>query len=120
VIPTVAPTINHISAALKNLALAALNNTTVLQQLTAANLLLAALVTSLMAANKKLAEALARNKGVALLAVAPTMEGGAQGTSLSKGIIAGPMVIKSAKTTQVRPAGTRLWGTRTMRQAPTQ
>ncbi len=63
--PTAAPTIDRISKALKNLALAALNDTTILQQLTAANLALAALVTSLTAANKKLADALARNKGIA-------------------------------------------------------
>jgi hypothetical protein len=72
VIPTAAPTINPISTALKNLALAASNDITVLQQLRAANLLLTALVTSLMAANKKLADALAKNKGIALLTVAPT------------------------------------------------
>ncbi len=71
-IPTAAPTIDRIGAALKNLALVASNDTTVLQQLTAANLLLMALVTSLMMANKKLADALARNKGVMLPAAAPT------------------------------------------------
>ncbi len=59
VIPTAAPTINRIGAALKNLPLAALNDTTVLQQLTAANLALRASVTSLTAANKKLVDALA-------------------------------------------------------------
>ena len=72
-IPTATPTINHISAALKNLALLALNDTTELQQLTAANLLLTALVTLLTAANKKLADALAQNKGGVLPVVAPTM-----------------------------------------------
>jgi hypothetical protein len=70
------PTINHIGAALENLVLAALNDTTVLQQLTAANLLLTALVTLLMAANKKLADALAWNKGGALPAAAPTTRRG--------------------------------------------
>ncbi len=53
------PTINCIVAALKNLALAVSNDTTLLQQLTAVNLLLAALVTLLMDANKKLADTLA-------------------------------------------------------------
>jgi hypothetical protein len=43
--PTAAPTIDCIGAALKNLALAALNDTPVLQQLTAANLALTASVT---------------------------------------------------------------------------
>jgi hypothetical protein len=73
VIPTAAPTINRIGAALKNLALEALNDTTVLQQLTSANLALTASVTLLTAANKKLADALARNKGSAVPALAPTM-----------------------------------------------
>jgi hypothetical protein len=53
---------DHIGEALKNLALAASNNTTILQQLTVANLALTALVTSLTAANKKLADALACTK----------------------------------------------------------
>jgi hypothetical protein len=73
VIPLAAPTIDRIGAALNNLALAASNHTTVFQHLTAANLLLTALVTLLTTANKKLADALARNKGIALLAVAPIM-----------------------------------------------
>jgi hypothetical protein len=54
-----APTMDRISAALKNLVLAASNDTTVLQQLTAANLALTASVTLLMAANKRLADTLA-------------------------------------------------------------
>ncbi len=60
VIPTAAPTVDRIGRALENLALAALNDTTVLQQLTAANLAFTASVTSLNAANKKLAGAFAR------------------------------------------------------------
>jgi hypothetical protein len=72
VIPTGAPTIDRIGVALKTLALAALNDTTVLQQLMAANLALTASVTLLMAANKKLADALAQNKGGVLPAAAPT------------------------------------------------
>jgi hypothetical protein len=63
VIPTAAPTINRIGTALENLVLVVLNDTTVFQQLTAANLALTASVTSLTAANKKLADALAQNKG---------------------------------------------------------
>jgi hypothetical protein len=72
VIPTVAPTIDRIGKALKNLALADSNNTTVLQQLTAANLVLTASVTSLTAANKKLANGLARTKGSTALATPVT------------------------------------------------
>jgi hypothetical protein len=59
VIPTAVPTIDCIRAALENLALVALNDITVLQQLTASNLALTASVTLLTAANKKLADALA-------------------------------------------------------------
>jgi hypothetical protein len=58
-IPTAAPTMDRIGEALGNLALAALNDTTVFQQLTAANLALTALVTLLTEASKKLANALA-------------------------------------------------------------
>jgi hypothetical protein len=63
VIPTAVPTMDRIGKALENLALAALNDTTILQQLTAANLVLTALVTSLTVANTKLADLLAYNKG---------------------------------------------------------
>ena len=65
-IPNATPTIDCIGKVLENLALAALNDTTVLQQLTAANLALTALVTSLTAANKKLSDALVHNKGGAM------------------------------------------------------
>jgi hypothetical protein len=71
-IPTAAPSIDCIDAALKNLVLAASDNTTVCQQLTAASLALTASVTLLMAASKKLANALAQNKGSVLPAAAPT------------------------------------------------
>ncbi len=63
VIPTATPTIDRISKALENLALAASNDTTILLQLMAANLALTASVTLLKAANKKLVDALAQNKG---------------------------------------------------------
>jgi hypothetical protein len=63
VIPIAVPTIHRIGEALENLALAASNDTTILQQLTAANLALTGSVTSLTVANKKLAEVLAHNKG---------------------------------------------------------
>ncbi len=71
---TATPTMDRISKALKlkNLALAASNDTTVLQQLMAANLALTALVTSLTAANKKLADALACTKGGAAPATPAT------------------------------------------------
>jgi hypothetical protein len=60
VLPTPAVTIDRLGTALDNLALAAANDTTVLQQLTAANWALTTSNASLTAANKKLSEALAR------------------------------------------------------------
>jgi len=60
VLPAPAGTIDRLGTALDNLALAAANDTTVLQQLTAANLALTTSNASLTAANKKLSEALAK------------------------------------------------------------
>ncbi len=71
-IPTAVPTMDRIGEALENLALAALNDTTILQQLMVANLALTASITSLTAANKKLVDALVRNKGVAAPATPAT------------------------------------------------
>jgi hypothetical protein len=62
VLPTPAATIDWLGIVLNNLALAVANNTIVLQQLAASNLALSTLVTTLTAANKKLAEALAKAK----------------------------------------------------------
>jgi hypothetical protein len=59
VIPAPTATIDRLGTALNNLALAAANDTTVFQQLTASNLALSMLVNTLTTANKKLAEALA-------------------------------------------------------------
>jgi hypothetical protein len=59
-LPAPAGIIDHLGTVLNNLALAAANDTTVLQQLTAANLALTATNASLTAANKKLSEALAK------------------------------------------------------------
>jgi hypothetical protein len=59
-LPAPAGTIDRLGTALDNLALAAANDTTVLQQLTVANLSLTATNALLMAANKKLLEALAK------------------------------------------------------------
>jgi hypothetical protein len=57
VILVAAPAIGHLKTALDNLALAATNNTTVLQQLIAANLALTATITLLTETNKKLVDA---------------------------------------------------------------
>ena len=60
VLPAPPGTIDCLETALDNLALAAANDTTVLQQLIAANLVLTATNAALTAANKKLLEALAK------------------------------------------------------------
>ncbi len=77
--PAPPSTINHIGTAPDNLALAALNNITVLQKLMAANLTLMASFGSLLTTNKKLAEGLA-TKGVATSAKA-TDTGGVRSTN---------------------------------------
>ncbi len=58
-----APTIGQLKTALNNLAVAATNNTAILQQLTAANQALTTTVTMLTATNKKLIDAAAKAKG---------------------------------------------------------
>jgi hypothetical protein len=58
VIPAAAPAIGRLKTALINLALAATNDTAVLQQLIAANLALMANITLLTATNKKMVDAL--------------------------------------------------------------
>jgi len=60
VLPAPAASIDRLGTALNNLALAAANDTTVLQQLTSANLALTTSNATLTAANKKLSEALAK------------------------------------------------------------
>ena len=55
--------IGQLETALDNLALAATNDTAVLQQLTLANLALTATIGTLTATNKKLVDAAARAKG---------------------------------------------------------
>jgi hypothetical protein len=74
VLPAAAPAIGRLETALDNLALAATNNTAVLQQLTLANMALTATIGTLTATNKKLVDAVARAKGtpaVGTPAVAP-------------------------------------------------
>ncbi len=58
-----APAIGHLKTALDNLALAATNNTAVLQQLIAANLALMATITLLTATNNKMVDAATRRGG---------------------------------------------------------
>jgi hypothetical protein len=62
VTPAPAATIDQLGTALDNLALAAANDTKVLQQSTISNLALSSLVTTLTVANKKLADAHAKAK----------------------------------------------------------
>ncbi len=63
VLPAAGPVIEWLEAALNNLALAATNNTAMLQQLTAANLALTATVGTLIATNKKLVDAASHPRG---------------------------------------------------------
>ena len=83
---TVTPAIDGLEKALDNLALAATNDTAILQQLTAANLLLTATIATLMATNKKLVEA-ERTRGT------PTAGNPASGAPTAK-----PAVGKSVNT----------------------
>ncbi len=62
-IPAAVPAIGHLETALDNLALAARNDTAVLQQLIAVNLALMATITLLTATNKKLVDAVTRRGG---------------------------------------------------------
>ncbi len=62
-IPAAAPAIGRLKTALDNLALAATNNTAVLQQLIAANLALTATITLLTATNKKLVHGVTHRGG---------------------------------------------------------
>jgi len=64
--------IGRLKTALNNLALAATNNTAILQQLTVANLALTTTVATLTATNKKLVDAAARAKGGGTPAATPT------------------------------------------------
>ncbi len=66
VIPAAAPAIKRLKTALNNLALAATNNTVVLQQLIAANLALTATITLLTATKKKLVNAATRQGGTSV------------------------------------------------------
>jgi hypothetical protein len=60
VLPASLPAIGRLESALDNLVLASLNDTTILQQLTAANLALPSSVSTLTATNKKLVDAATR------------------------------------------------------------
>jgi hypothetical protein len=75
VLPAAAPAIGQLEAALDNLALAAMNDTSILQQLMAANLALTAAVTSLTVTIKKLVDA-ATQKGKPAVTPAVTPAGG--------------------------------------------
>jgi hypothetical protein len=87
VILTAKPTIDRISTALE---LAASNDTTVLQQLMAANLALTASVTLLTAANEKLEDALAQYKGSAAPATTPAMGKGCLTQAFPKELLRDP------------------------------
>jgi hypothetical protein len=80
-LPAPAATIDRLGTALDNLALAAANDTTVFQQLTAANLALTTLNAMLTTANKKLSEALVKPKGYRAPAATPSTPGAARSTN---------------------------------------
>ena len=80
-LPAPAATIDRLGTALDNLALAAANDTPVLQQLTASNLVLTTSNAMLTAANKKLLEALAKAKVVLPPATTPGTPGTARSTN---------------------------------------
>ncbi len=61
-LPVAAPAVAWLETALNNLALAATNDTAILQQLTSATLALMATIGTLTATNKKLVDAVARAK----------------------------------------------------------
>jgi hypothetical protein len=79
VLPAAAPAIGQLESALNNLALAAMKDTAILQQLTAANLALTALVTLLTMTNKKLVDGATR-KGKPAVTPAVTLAGGGRAT----------------------------------------
>ncbi len=120
VILTLAATIDRLETARNNLALAAANDTTVLQQLTVLNLALSTLITTLTVATKKLADVLAKAK----LTNPPTarrerLDQHGPPTHLSLATTVGLMAINAANITRVRPAATKLQVTRTMLLPPT-
>ena len=83
VLPVAALAIGRLETALDNLALAAMNNTDVLQQLTLANLALTATIGTLTATNKKLVDAVVRAKGTPAVGTpAVTPGGGVQSTKI--------------------------------------
>jgi hypothetical protein len=96
-------------------------NTTVLQQLTASNLALSLLVTTLTAANKKLVEALAKAKLTSPWLQHPELLGQCgPPTRLSPATTVGHMAINPASITQVQLAATNPQVTRMMGLPPTQ
>ncbi len=120
VTPAPAATIDRLGTALNNLALAAANNTTVLQQLMASNLALSSLVTTLTVANKKLLDALAKEKTTSPPAVTQKLLNPCGPiTRLSQASTAGLMAINAASITQAQRMATKPWVTRRMQLLPT-
>ncbi len=121
VLPEAAPAIGQLKIALNNLALAATNNTTILQQLTAANLALTTTVATLTATDKKLVDVVARAKGGGTPAATPTNPArGVRATQTlgphSPAITAGCMGTVATNTTPVPLAAIRPWAIAMMPQ----
>ncbi len=121
VTPAPAATIDQLGTALDNLALAAANDTTVLQQLTASNLALSSLVTTLTAANKNLWTLLPKqNQPAPRQQCRKLLSPCGPPTCLSQATTVGLMAINAASITQSQHAATKPRVTRTMRLLPTQ
>ncbi len=75
-LPAAAPAVARLETALDNLALAATNDTAILQQLTSANLALTATIGTLTATNKKLVDAVAHAKGIPVAGTPAVMPAG--------------------------------------------
>ena len=121
VLPAAAPAIGRLETALDNLALAATNDTAVLHQLTSANLALTATIATLTAANKKLADAVARGKGTPAAGTSAGTPGGGGDLPrlLTLGTTVGRTGIASVRITPVPPVPTRRRATALMRPLPT-
>jgi hypothetical protein len=139
VIPVAAPAIGCLETALDSLALAATNNTAVLQQLIAANLALMATIMLLTSTNKnwlmrQLVGAVLRRRLLVGAGLRRQLQVGAglrrrlwrrlqwvfvRQRNPALGTTAGLMAIARASTTQAQPAPTKLLATTTMQRPPT-
>jgi hypothetical protein len=120
VTPAPAATIDRLGTALNNLAIAAANNTTVLQQQMVSNFALSSMVTMLTMANKNLGRRLPKQSQPAPRRQRRELLGQCDPpTCLSQATTVGPMAIDAASITQAQLVATMPWVTRTMQLLPT-